>query len=409
MSTPSRHTLTQLHVLLDDVVTRDYSQLSPNELGTELSEISRAEARLAAARLALLATAQLTGVAQHLGSPSTGAWAAPLMRTDTATSHRYVGLATKVATKQTTQKSLALGSITPKHAAVIVKADQQLPSGTTPAQRQLVESQLVSKAHTLNPSQLQRVARRALATVETDDEAVDAHENELVYQGEQAAWRQTRIDLREHNNTITGQFTVPSRYGHILRKLLRAMTTPQRAKVGASRAHTGPVKDYAQARGHAFCELIEHLPTQQLQPQSAVTLVVTTSLEVLTEKLRVAEIDTGGVTDAGEVRRLACTAGVVAAVFGGQSQVLDYGRAKRMFTDAQRTTLSLTYRHCQALGCERAFAWCELHHVTPWAQGGTTDLRNAIPLCHFHHQRIHDHHYQHTLAADGRIRFVIRR
>ena len=30
-----------------------------------------------------------------------------------------------------------------------------------------------------------------------------------------------------------------------------------------------------------------------------------------------------------------------------------------------------------------------------------TDVENAIPLCHFHHQRIHDVHYVHRIGPEG--------
>ena len=65
----------------------------------------------------------------------------------------------------------------------------------------------------------------------------------------------------------------------------------------------------------------------------------------------------------------------------------------------------LEHPTCAANGCERPYAWCELHHRTPWSHGGRTDLHDAIPLCHWHHQRIHDHHYLHTYQPDGTITF----
>ncbi|MFZ5845942.1 MAG: HNH endonuclease signature motif containing protein, partial [Actinomycetota bacterium] len=56
-------------------------------------------------------------------------------------------------------------------------------------------------------------------------------------------------------------------------------------------------------------------------------------------------------------------------------------------------------------GCERPFAWCEIHHPDPWSQGGPTDLTNALPLCGYHHQRAHDPHYTLTITPTGEARF----
>jgi hypothetical protein len=179
--------------------------------------------------------------------------------------------------------------------------------------------------------------------------------------------------------------------------------------LGASQAQTGsahgPRTDWDQARGLAFCELLEHLPTDHLHPRAAATLVVTVRDEVLRGSLAAAGLDTGESISSGEARRLACGAGILPAVLGGGSVPLDLGRLRRLFSDHQRIGVGLTHRTCAADGCERPFAWCELHHRRPWASRGRTDLADAIPLCHFHHQRIHDTGFLHAHLPDGSVRF----
>ena len=39
----------------------------------------------------------------------------------------------------------------------------------------------------------------------------------------------------------------------------------------------------------------------------------------------------------------------------------------------------LEHTTCAATGCERPYAWCELHHRQPWAKGGKTDLTERDP------------------------------
>lgn len=155
-----------------------------------------------------------------------------------------------------------------------------------------------------------------------------------------------------------------------------------------------PRTDWDRARGEAFCELLEHLPTDHLSPKTAATIVVTMTEASLRGALQVAGLDTGAALSAGEARRLLCNARVVPAVLGGASLPLDLGRSARLFNDNQRTALSLVHQTCAADGCERPFAWCELHHKRLWSQGGKTDLADAVPLCHFHHQRIHDPRFE---------------
>ncbi|QWZ07641.1 13E12 repeat family protein [Nocardioides panacis] len=66
------------------------------------------------------------------------------------------------------------------------------------------------------------------------------------------------------------------------------------------------------------------------------TVVVTMTLEQLLSGLGAAGLDTGDRISAGAARRLACRAGLVPAVLGGASQVLDLGRTRRLHSRAQR-------------------------------------------------------------------------
>ena len=66
---------------------------------------------------------------------------------------------------------------------------------------------------------------------------------------------------------------------------------------------------------------------------------------------------------------------------------------------------ALRHPNCAAQGCQRPHAWCELHHKKPSAHGGRTDLADAVPLCHHHHQHIHDPGFTHHHLPDDTIRF----
>ena len=89
------------------------------------------------------------------------------------------------------------------------------------------------------------------------------------------------------------------------------------------------------------------------------------------------------------VRRLACDAGIVAAVLGSAGEVLDLGRTARTASPAQRRALALRDRGCAFPGCDRPPAWCDAHHLDHWEDGGATDLGNLVLLCGHHHRVIH--------------------
>ena len=272
----------------------------------------------------------------------------------------------------------------------------------------------MEQATRLDPAGLRKAARRALAEVEDDQAAVDAHEDARAdRRGGRRADDKARLTLHDNaDGTVSGHFTVPSLAGSILRKVIDQLTAPRRGRVGASLAQAGPtgrLLDRAQRAGQAFTELLEHLPTDRLHGKVAATVVVTIAHEKLLGALGAAGVDTGDALSAGHARRLACGAGLLPAVLGGASQVLDAGRTQRLFTETQRTVLATQHTSCAADGCDRPFAWCELHHKRPWSQGGRTDLADAVPLCWFHHRRIHDRGYTHTYRADGAITFRLRR
>ena len=117
----------------------------------------------------------------------------------------------------------------------------------------------------------------------------------------------------------------------------------------------------------------------------------------------------GGALSATEIRRLACTAGIVPAVLGGKGEVLDLGREQRAFTPAQQLALILRDRTCRAEGCDIPGTWAEAHHWIPWSRGGKTDLANAVLLCSHYHHRVHDTCFTVDRLPNGDVRFPRRR
>ncbi|WP_158647467.1 HNH endonuclease signature motif containing protein [Actinoplanes sp. ATCC 53533] len=122
---------------------------------------------------------------------------------------------------------------------------------------------------------------------------------------------------------------------------------------------------------------------------------------------RVGWLDTGAPISAAEARRYACDAHILPAVLGGDSQVLDLGRARRLFTGPLRRALILRDGGCCFPHCDRPARWAEGHHLIPWADGGTTTLTNACLICRRHHRLLHnDSGWQARLGPDGHPEFL---
>jgi hypothetical protein len=162
--------------------------------------------------------------------------------------------------------------------------------------------------------------------------------------------------------------------------------------------------------GAALCEYIERYPTDRAPDSggTSATVVVTITLDQLRDALGAGTLDDGGRISATETRRLACEAGLVPAVLGGQSQVLDVGRRKRFHTQAQRLALALRDGGCTAEGCDWPPGLCHAHHDVPWSHGGDTSLANGRLLCPRHHTMAHDPAYTTTRLGTGKLTFTRR-
>lgn len=109
-----------------------------------------------------------------------------------------------------------------------------------------------------------------------------------------------------------------------------------------------------------------------------------------------------------DATRLACDAAVARVLSKNGSVPLDLGRTTRDPSDAQRRALSALWSTCAFPGCDRPFAWCQLHHVIHWDDGGPTDIHLLVPQCVGHHRRHHQGVFRIHRRADGAFVFTRR-
>jgi hypothetical protein len=324
-------------------------------------------------------------------------------------------------TYHATRDAFAAGAVNQDQVTVIVRSADLLPADVSDVQRRAAEAGLVAEAVAgANAKRLRQAGRRMLEAVTR--ELADAHEARVLTAEEERAEVETWLTLADNGTgTFSGRFVIPELLGHLLRAALEALTSP--AQLSRNRAGE-TVRDEAVAHrpgrngserlGHGFTELIEHLPTSADGiaggfTRNALTLLVHVDHQRLLDGLASARLDTGVHLSAGEARRLACNAGLLPVVLGSASQVLDLGRERRLHSTAQRRALSVIHHTCAAEGCERPFAWCDVHHAQPWGRGGSTDLDNGVPLCGFHHRRAHDPRFDLSHLATGEVRYHRRR
>ena len=134
------------------------------------------------------------------------------------------------------------------------------------------------------------------------------------------------------------------------------------------------------------------------------TVVVRISHEALSAGVGLGEVD--GLpqpVSAQQIRALAADAELIPAILSGESEVLDWGRAKRLFTPAQR--LALVERDGGCAQCHAPPSWCEAHHIRWWERdAGPTDLNNGVLLCVRCHHRVHRDGWT-IRVENGRVSF----
>lgn len=381
--------------------------LDGHDLERLVGSVARLEGRVQGLKLHVATAAERACAAEGSGDTSTAAWAARAAGKNRSRSWMPLWLAELLEEKyHHTRAALATGRITEDHAAIIVRTAESAPDGVSADELATCEANMVVKAEQLPPAKLRRAVKRLLDPI--SKRLADEHEAGELETEEGRAEREAFFSIGERSDgNWVGKLCLPEMHARLLIAVLDHLASPRRLSRRDGELvsdPTGPTPNILESRGRALCELIEHLPTDKLGA-GAVNLVVHIDHDRLVDGLGAAQLDTGVRISAGEARRLACNAGIIPMVLGGGSVPLDLGRKNRLFTTGQAIALSARYDSCAAEGCDRPFAWSELHHLKPWGEGGATDLANAIPLCGHHHRRIHDQHYLWEQLPDGQVRF----
>lgn len=467
-----------VHAVLDKIHVR-LGEPGARVTTADIEEVERIARRVEAVRLALMAAADRQQAHRRAGHTSTAAWVASATRSGGADAQRDVVLATALdGGLEQTRAALRAGDMSGRSAGIIAGAMGKLPEDLTSIERERVEASLVRDARRMTPGKLRQAALVALAAAERTAEQVADHVEAQLLDEERRAYALASVTMHDQGNGTTRlSALLPTPAAQTLSKVLQSMTSPRRDHLrktaeaaladgqtpagctddgsvaadlfksttldGSALSGTrtaldagAPVAsqlagrnadwaslDWAQRRGRALTDLIEHLDTDKLTGKVASTVIVTMTLEQALAAAKTAQLqadvkaaagtllemapssgaaatDTGTPISASAARRIACNAGILPAILGGSSQVLDLGRQERFFTDHQRTALATLYDTCAADDCDRPYAWSELHHQDPWSRGGLTDLDQALPLCGYHHRRIHDPGYLHEVRPD---------
>ena len=88
------------------------------------------------------------------------------------------------------------------------------------------------------------------------------------------------------------------------------------------------------------------------------------------------------------IEHAACTGAIQFYATDPTGKITELGNTQRVFTSHQKRVILARDGGCIIPGCDTPAQWCEVHHVTPHAQGGKTHTDNGVLLCHGHHRHI---------------------
>ncbi len=283
------------------------------------------------------------------------------------------------------QRAIGSGELTVDAAAVIVGELRAASSRCSADALHDAERQLVELAPQFTIGEMRVLARQARDRLDQDG----PRPAESIRQ----AKRSLRLGSR-HDGMLRLEWEMTPQTGGLVKAAIDAVVGRElrQAREDAHLLGDDP-RTLEQLRADAAEQVFRHAATcsSAAGDLPSITMVVRMTMDSLVTGLGTAEIDGIGETvSASEARRLAGEAGIVPIVLGGPSEVLDYGRARRLFSTAQKIAIAERDGGCAWGGCECPPSYTEAHHIAWWSAEPNTDLSNGVLLCSFHHHRIHD-------------------
>ncbi|MEU6138720.1 DUF222 domain-containing protein [Nocardioides sp. NPDC047086] len=400
---PIETEMTAIESSLDRLLARNAAYWRTAQKKHSLERLETLQAKLAAVKLRVLATAG--DIAEETGAKDASAWMRAELLVDKGEARSQLKLAARVAKYEHVAAGLAQGVVSEDKARVIVRALDKVEADPVASAEDLVlaEKLLVDYATELTANQLKIAGRRIL--VEIDPARFEDAEAKALLAEEERAQQRTALRVWDnHDGTVGFEGVLPVSMGMRFKRLVEAYAQPRKQQLVAKGS---PLPPWGRLMGQGFSRLLETIDPAALPRHGgdATTVNVVISLEELRKDLGVATLGydetNGAVISAAEARRMACNATIIPWVLGGEGEVLDAGRGSRFFQPIQRKALRLQQKCCQAEGCDMPPEWCDAHHLDPWAAGGKTDLKDGALLCPHHHRLAHNPAYVHERLPDG--------
>ncbi|MCU1409997.1 MAG: endonuclease [Rhodoglobus sp.] len=379
----------------------------------------------AARVLAAAPLAEDPAAAERLGFASPGAAVATLTQISERSARARLALAEAV----TPSRSLTGTPVPPRHpevagaltsgrlgveAAVLItrELDRSAPR-VAPEASAVAEQMMVNLACGLDPSGEQQLAPISVDYLTNDVRTLGAAidpDGARPREQRAAQNRSVWVGVPDDDGLMPIRGALDPVLGTLLLRLLEAWRRSPRFVGNADLdAPSGDdTRTPAQRRHDAFGEVLIAAAAAESTPQlngHPVTVLVTVASEDLNRPDGVGTDPIGSLAGSpfplsrGEVERLIDANGFRTVSLTTEGAVVGISSPERCFTANQ--TLSIAARdgyRCSAPGCTTPHTALQVHHVTPWRDGGPTSTSNGILLCYWHHRRVDDGPWQYRMV-----------
>lgn len=411
----------QANLEVDDAVARlgrlattEWADVDDDELLAAFSGAQTLAAMVRALELNLLAELEQRKVTAKRNGVDTAEWWQGQGGISGKAARVEVRLARELAAFPLVRQALAAGELSGNQAAAMVAGLVSLPADAPAEAVEEAQRWLIDQARRLDLDTLRRTALTVTEVVLPEQAAESQAEAAAEQQKRARRGRYFAYGRNESEGTMWFRGRVPIAEGEVLISAINNRAhrawRAEAATRAANRRSEGLAETesstMSQLRADALIELAGQGPDGS--PNRARLTVLVSAADLMDDLGMGTLSESGEPIDPEELRRLACDAGILPAVMGGPSQVLDLGREQRLVTQELRQALVIRDRGCVFPGCDRPPGDCEAHHVTPWTKGGSTSLPNLVLLCPHHHRMVEPHvrsvpgsRWQVRLGADG--------
>ena len=273
---------------------------------------------------------------------------------------------------------------------VSVSNARRLAEAVEKTSAEAVESDrgLLAKAESMRPEKFAKEARRWVT-----DRDGDGGESEHRRQRARRCVRMWdgddgMVHLHGQFDAVTGQ-----RIGNRLRAEASRMYDTDKKNAGRGGADR---RSFKQCMADALDALTGNNSVGGNRPIADICVVA--HIDNATGKL-VAELPDGGRLPSVVLDELGCNAKFTGVVYDREGKPIWRAHSVRTATEAQRQILIARYGGCFA--CAAHPALCQIHHIKPVSEGGSTKISNMVPVCWDCHNKIHHHRWYINKRPDG--------